>query len=332
MLTPLEEKRIHRFNATLSKEVTVEVHLSEDSRSAEFDQFCKQLVNIAPRIKTVVNGDDSESLPAIRIGPRLRYHGIPTGRELDPFLEALAYLDAKPADLPPSIKAKFTHTGVPANIRVFVTPVCQFCPGVLRQILPLPFAVESVSLTVIDGVLFTDLAEQSKIRSAPTILLDEQFRWSGAVTLVELSDAIVHRDPAMLGRPTFERLILEGGAFDLAEMMQDQDKIFPAFIELLTDETLNVRLAAMVTAEELAAGNHELASQMIEPLQSRFQDAVDTVKGDILYVLGEIRSRKPLPYLNDIINGDYDAEVKEAAQEAMEKIRRAQSDGLNAIE
>jgi hypothetical protein len=323
MLTPQEETRIHRFNATLSKEVTVEVHLSEDSRSAEFDQFCKRLVNIAPKIKTVVNGGEPESLPAIRIGPRLRYHGIPTGRELDPFLEALAYLDTKPADLPQSIKAKFTGTSVPADIRVFVTPVCQFCPGVLRQILPLPFVVESVSLTVIDGVLFTDLAEKSKIRSVPTILLDNQFRWSGAVTLDELSQAIVHRDPAMLGGPTLERMILDGGAFDLAEMMLNQGKIFPAFIDLLADETLNVRLAAMVTAEELAAGDHELASQMIEPLQSRFQDAVDTVKGDILYVLGEIRSRKPLPILNDVINGNYDAEVKEAAQEAVEKIEEA---------
>jgi hypothetical protein len=322
MLTPQEEKRIRRFNTTLSKKVTIEVRLSEDSRGTEFEQFCDRLVNIAPKIKMVVNGDEPESLPAIRIGPRLRYHGIPTGRELDPFLEALAYLDTKQADLPQSIKAKFTGASIPADIRVFVTPVCQFCPGVLRQILPLPFVVESISLTVIDGVLFTDLAEESKIRSAPTILLDEQFRWSGAITLDELSEAIVHRDPAMLGRPTLERLILDGGAFDLAEMMFDQGKIFPAFIDLLTDETLTVRLAAMVTAEELAAGNRELASQMIEPLKSRFQDAVDTVKGDILYILGELKSRKPLSVLNDVITGNYDAEVKEAAQEAVEKIRK----------
>jgi hypothetical protein len=39
--------------------------------------------------------------------------------------------------------------------------------------------------------------------------------------------------------------------------------------------------------------------------------------------LGEIRSRKPLPILNDVINGNYDAEVKEAAQEAVEKIEEA---------
>jgi hypothetical protein len=323
MLTPKEETRIRRFNATLSKDVTIQVHRSEDSRGANLEQFCERLVSIAPRIKTVVNGDEPETLPAIRIGPRLRYHGIPNGKELEPFLEALAYLDTKPADLPQSIKAKFTGASLPADIRVFVTPVCQFCPGVLRQILPLPFAVESVSLTVIDGVLFTDLAEKSKIRSAPTILLDEQFRWSGAVTLEELSDAIVHRDPAMLGRPTLERLILDGGAFDLAEMMLGQGKIFPAFINLLADETMNVRLAAMVTAEELAARDHELALRMIEPLQNHFQDAVDTVKGDILYILGEIKSPKPLPILNDVITGNYDAEVKEAAREAVEKITRA---------
>lgn len=322
MLTPQEETRIRRFNATLSKEVTIQVHLSEDSRGSELEQFCERLVNIAPKIKAVVNGDETESPPAIRIGPRLRYHGIPTGRELEPFLEALAYLDTKPADLPHSINAKFTGACVPADIRVFVTPVCQFCPAVLRQVLPLPFAAESVFLTVIDGVLFADLAEESKIRSVPTILLDNQFRWSGAVTLEELSEAIVHRDPAMLGRPTLERLILDGGAFDLAELMLNQGKIFPAFIDLLADEALNVRLAAMVTAEELAVCNHELASQMIEPLQNRFQDAVDTVKGDILYILGEIKSRKPLPILNDVITGNYDTEVKEAAREAMAKIQK----------
>jgi hypothetical protein len=46
----------------------------------------------------------------------------------------------------------------------------------------------------------------------------------------------------------------------------------------------------------------------------------DPVKGDIIYILGESGDYKIAPRVKMIISGEYNAEVKEAASEALEKI------------
>jgi HEAT repeat protein len=44
------------------------------------------------------------------------------------------------------------------------------------------------------------------------------------------------------------------------------------------------------------------------------------VKGDLLYVLGELGNREMLPRLRRIQSGPFAGDVKEAAAEAIEKI------------
>ena len=114
-----------------------------------------------------------------------------------------------------------------------------------------------------------------------------------------------------------------GNASQLAAMMLDSEKIFPAFIELLVNTTMFVRLGAMVVMEEIADQNPEIAAQVIEPLWKRFHGVADQVKGDILYVFGELSAAKSVPMLKAVINGAYSEEVKEAAREALEKIEMA---------
>ena len=76
----------------------------------------------------------------------------------------------------------------------------------------------------------------------------------------------------------------------------------------------------MVAIEEIAQEAPGLAAEAIAPLWDRFENAGDQIKGDILYLFGEIGNQDVLPRLDEVIKGDYDAEVKEAAQEAREKL------------
>jgi hypothetical protein len=55
-------------------------------------------------------------------------------------------------------------------------------------------------------------------------------------------------------------------------------------------------------------------------LWSCFEKADDTVKGDLLYVLGVVGNSATRAKLNRVIEGTYSEEVKEAAREALEKI------------
>ena len=83
----------------------------------------------------------------------------------------------------------------------------------------------------------------------------------------------------------------------------------------------SVRLGAMVVMENLNSENSALASQAVLPLWDRFHQMSDQVKGDTLYVFGEIGHPQAVPMLETVLKNPYDAEVKEAAAEALDRIK-----------
>jgi len=322
MLKPQEEANLRSLNDRLETAIQIHYYLPDDPRSGGIKDFCRQLTQIAPKIQVAADEYDPEGRPLIRIGDRMRYVGVPSGREFDPFLEALAVLAGEPApvtaEAPLLEDLKNIHP--PAQVRVYVAPFCGFCPTIVRNLMALPFVTDTVLLTVVDAAMFEDLSKADHVQSVPTVTLDGQYRWTGQFPLQELVEAAVARDPAKLERSTLERMLVEGGAADLAEMMQDNGTIFPGLYDLIATENFMVRLAAMVAMEELVARNSELAQQAVEPLWERFSEVPDIIRGDILYVFGEIGSAAARRHLKTVQSGDYDAEVKEAAVEALDKL------------
>jgi hypothetical protein len=191
---------------------------------------------------------------------------------------------------------------------------------VVRRLLPLPFAAAPVYLTVNDGTLFPDIAAAHHIRSVPTLVLDDHLRWTGRVDIDELARAVVNRDPATLGSETLGRILqAEGGAYELAGMMHRYGSVFPAFADLLSDERFTIRLAAMVTVEDLQSRDANLSRQVVGPMLDRYDNVTTAVKGDFLYLLGELKAAEALPLLQKA-EADPNEEIREAATEAMEKV------------
>jgi glutaredoxin len=319
-MTPQEEKQIRKWNSELSDDIQISLLVTEDKRSMEFIDFSENLNCLAPKIRIVKEEGEPTGAPAIQIGHALRYHAIPLGTELEPFLEAVSILDKKVPRIPESIQDRLEKIKLPTALRLYVSQQCPFCPMTARQMIPLCAANEFIELTIIDCTLFPEMAQSNRIQSVPTVLLDEQFRWTGSFRLEELVEIITKRDPAKLGTSYLETMLREGNAAQLAEMMLDKENIFPAFHDLLIHEKWPVRLGAMVALEEIAGRNLELAAQVIDPLWERFHHAEDPVKGDIIYILGESGDHRIAPRLEIILSGQYHTEVKEAAKEALEKI------------
>ena len=262
-------------------------------------------------------------LPAIGIGPRIDYCGVPAGNDLTVFLNTLKTLDRQTDRLPKDIAQRLRKIKPASDMTLFISPSCRFCPAVLNQIVPLPVEAECVYLTIIDATIFSDVAEANKVLSVPTVLVDGQYRWTGDVQFSDLCTAIEKRDPTQLDATVLQRMITEGGAFDLARMMLKSGRIFPAFIELLVNENLSVRLAAMVTVEEMAAEDVSAARKVIEPLWQRYSHMNDAVKGDILYIFGELRSPVTRDYIRWVLDTETNPEIKEAAHDALELINKS---------
>jgi hypothetical protein len=319
-MTPQEEAQIRKFNNELSADIDVGLVMTGDGRSKEFEHFCEDLIRLAPKIRLTREEGEPEETPAIQVRHALVYHAVPLGKELPPFLNALSASDGGAENIPTSIGDHLKRIHVPAMLRLFISQQCPFCPATVQRITPLVEANELIHLTIIDCTLFPEMAEANQIQSVPALLLDKQFRWTGSFLIEEVIEVITNRDPAELGSLSLERMLKEGNAAKLAEMMLESGHIFPSLFDLLTHHKWPVRLGAMVVMEEVTSRNPELATQVVDPLWERFQHVEDPVKGDIIHVLGESGNHRILPWMRKVLDGEYDAEVKEAAREALEKI------------
>lgn len=320
MFSDIEKKQLLKLNNSLSRDIKIGLAASGHPLSQMFQKFCDNLVQLVPKIRIAKEDGSPRQAPQILIGNGLRYQALPGGLEMPPFIEALTALDSEPIQITESIKSRLKKNNLPATLIVFMAPQCTYCPQVLSQLIPLSMVEAGVQLIVIDGSLFPDAAQTHKIQSVPTILLDEQFRWTGSVPIDEIIDAISTRNPALLGATSLESIVKDGQASHLAAMMLDAREIFPAFYDLLIHDKWPVRLGAMVVIEEIAAQAPRMASEIIEPLWGRFERVSDQIKGDLLYLFGEIGDPNVIPWLEAVSAGEFDAEVIEAAKEALEKL------------
>ncbi len=319
-ISDLEKKQILKLSDQLSGEVTISLIESEHPKYAAFKNFCDNLNHLVPGIKIKKGGDSIKEPPQIVIGDRLRYQTVPAGHELQPFLEALAAFSSDPPTVDESAKDQLAEDRLPATLTLFIAPLCTFCPAVVRKLIPLPLMDDKIQLVIIDGTLFPEIAESNKISAVPTLLIDEQFRWTGSVPLEEIINTINTRDPMSLGAASLENILKEGQAGHLAAMMLEGNQLIPAFYDLLIHEKWHIRLGAMVVMEEIAEKNPALASEVVNFLRQQFQGLSDPVKGDILYILGEIKDMRSRSWLEEVLAGDCNEEVMEAAQEALDKM------------
>lgn len=318
-MTPHEQEQIRKWGRAVSVKTRIQLLRTEDPRSRELARFCEDLAGLAPGIHVTREEGAPGDLPAIGIGDSITIHGVPIGTELAPFLDALSGRHEGYA-LSGADRRRLERVDLPALLRLFVTPQCGFCPGVVRQLLALASASRSIHLVIVDGTLFPEVARSEKIQSVPTLILDTMFRWTGSVKLQELLAVIESRDPVTLGSSSLENMLKQGEASRLAGLMLQQETIFPALIDLLAHRKWPVRLGAMVAMEEIAERRPELARTVAGPLWQKFEAAEEQAKGDILHVLGEIADRRYVSALLRVRDGAYGKEITEAAKEALEKI------------
>jgi len=320
MFSDIEKKQLLKLSHSLSRDIKIGLVAAEHPQSRMFRKYCDNLVKLVPKIRITKADGSPQQAPQILIGNGLKYQALPGGLEMPPFIEALTALDSGPIPKTESIKSRLKKNNLPATLTVFMAPHCTHCPQVISQLIPLSMIEAGVQLIVIDGTLFPDAAQTHRIQSVPTILLDEQFRWTGLVPLDEIIEAICTRNPALLGASSLESILKDGQASHLAAMMLEAQDIFPAFYDLLIHDKWPIRLGAMVVIEEIAGKSPGKASEAIDPLWARFDGVSDQIKGDILYLFGEIGDRRAIPWLTAVNAGEFNAEVKEAAREALEKL------------
>lgn len=287
--------------------------------SDQLTDFCDRFKQLVPRASIKKEADEAFRMPAIIIGrhANIAYQAVPSGKELPPFLQALDQAETSGRSLPAQLVEKIDRLNLPVWLTVYIAPACPHCPHAVGSLLPLAHASPHLRLSVIDAGLSAQQAQADGVRSVPTVLMDDQWRWTGQVDPAEIVDLATARDPARLSAASLRQMLESGEAACLAELMISRQSVFASFYELLVHERWSVRLGAMVAAEYMIEQAPSLAAGMAEALISRFENASAQAQGDAAYLLGLIRSPMALEHLRAVVGGAFDAMVKEAAAEAL---------------
>jgi hypothetical protein len=317
---PKEETIIRNWNEEAPYNIDVRLVLTKDKRSGEFEKFGERLSHLAPKIHIQEEKTEAADLPAIQICENIRYHAVPIQKELEPFLEALVLFNKSET---PQYRG-LDKINIPATLSLYIALECSFCPEAVRKLLPLAVNNPMIRFSVFDAALFDDRAKAEGIRSVPTVLLDGNYRWTGSPPVSDIVHMMIHRNPSQLSASSLESILKEGDAESVARMMIRHGLIFPAFIDLLVHDKWHVRLGAMVAMESVLEEDADLAAQAVKPIWDRIQTAENSVKGDILYILGKIGDNDMIPKLESISTDTANKEIKEAATEAIETIKKKQ--------
>jgi glutaredoxin len=327
-MASLVEKQIIAVGKKIHRPARIGFIETPHAHSAAIRLFAEQLQKLVSEIRISTEQGGNHELPALVIGRSLRYQGVPEGKELAPFLEALLMLNSEQTSVNGETYNSLSDMQLPAHLNVFVTPQCPFCPQVVRQMLPLVHANEQIQVTITDVKRFPETLQQNEVKAVPTVILDEQFRWTGKFKMGELVDVLTNRHPSALGVTSLETLLKEGRASQLAHMMLTENMIFEPFHDLLTHDKWPLRLGAMVAMEVMMAENPELCLGVLNNLKKKFDRLSNPVKGDMLYIFGQSGRKNLLPFIAEVMGGDFDMEVKEAAKEAYEQIESSSSQGI----
>lgn len=222
--------------------------------------------------------------------------------------------------LPKVIHDNLASVDLPVELKLYVASQCPHCPEVIRTLIPLAAECKKIHLKIIDGTIYTKEADEDKVMSVPCLILDNGFRWIGAVNPEEVADMVVNRDPSCLTSSSLKMILEEGKAGWIAQQMLEQRAIFSGFIPLLTHETWSVRLGAMVVLEEIAEKNSDLALTIAPTLFKSFGGADIPTQGDILYALGESGDESVRDKIISLMAQITHPEVVEAARAALEAI------------
>ncbi len=323
-MNPLQELKISEWDARLSQQVRITVVSTNNPKSPDFVRFCQSFIRAAPKVQLRQQSDETQAYPSILVGENLRYFALPENAELDPFLEAIEASATGSVPVSDEVRNRINAIETAISVKVYITQHCPICPWKVRELIPVAILNPLIDLRIIDAGLFEEMAESDCIQSVPTVVF-EDFRWTSKTPLQEMLAIFSTHDPFALSPDSIEEMLRSGEASKVAQMMIEREQILPSFPDFLADEKFSTRLGAMAAAEEIVKKNIKLAAHFAMPLWERFKRANDTVREDILYILGLSGNLEVIPMLESVSDGQYPMILRETAIEAIESIREVNS-------
>lgn len=286
----------------------------------QFQAVADQLTGLSPRL-AIRHQSKPVLRPGFELAGNILFSALPLQKGLPPFLNALSQTAGSRPVLPDPVKNRIDRLDIPIRLKLYITPACPHCPDMVNTLIPIALSSSLIQLEILDGSLFNREAQKDRVASAPCLILDDDFRWTGGVTALEILKMAVSRDPSTLSTATLKHIMEEGDASWIAGQMAEKKKIFDNFVHLICYPLWSVRLGAMVVVEELAQTHPDLILQLCPPLIDQFDSVDIPAQGDILYALGEAGDLKTADWIEKKLPSFSHPDLIDAANEAIASIR-----------
>lgn len=339
-----ERRTVRVWAAHVQGKIPLALETTRDERSSVLQAFAHELTTLAPQIVLHPLFSDTDDPPGFFPGHGWIWHAAPAGAELRPFLEILAIHgerstspqgparppEGKPLETGPDLRVPAALASLletirsPRELAVFTAPQCPHCAHMLLELAPIPSVAPSLVIRVFDATLFPERARAAGIRSVPTVLYGDDFRWTGRVHIQHIFEVVCRNEHTALSAAAAIRVLKEGKAHELAQLMLASPTTWPDFAAVLTHPDWSVRLGALVVLEELAEKDINKAGAYLSVLWENMDGLPPSVQGDVLYATGIVGDAlwkdRVLQWL-ETRKGD--PELREAAEETLKKLEGA---------
>ncbi len=329
MLSEHELKEVQVVTSRLVEPVTLKVF-----RSGADDKFENNLIGLAAQVSGVsankILFEESDKgpfsdKPSVTVSAsgkdRIHYCALPEGSEFRPFLNLISWLgkDPEKASAPEGANFQGEAGHSPIQILVLMASACPHCPSVVNSCLELAVLNENADVIIADATVFSDLAEKYKVKSTPTVVINETTTIVGQTTLTELSDKVSQTVEPQGFTDTLKSMINSGRAEDAgALLVKAPDK--SAILPLYKSGEFSTRMGVLVALEEALEIDPRSLDPLVDDLLPLLESEDVGLRGDTAELLGNIGVIKAAGFLEKL-KEDTDEDVKEAAMEALEKLQ-----------
>jgi glutaredoxin len=249
----------------------------------------------------------------------VNYLALPEDQETGPFLEMLSScLPAGPA-IDFDLSSRLAGLAEPADIWIFIAPVCPYCPHAVRAANKLAAASDKVNTTIIDVALFPELAARFKVRSVPMIVINKELLIGEMRPAEDLAQILLARGTPAYRMETIESQVKTGNSELAADQLLRIDRSIPAFLEAWRRSTLSTRMGLYLAAEKALVQVPRILDDIVSGLVEMLDSSDIAVKGDTADLLGRIghhTAKLPLERLLQDANPD----IVEVAEEALKNL------------
>ncbi|MDG7038924.1 MAG: thioredoxin family protein [Nitrososphaerota archaeon] len=145
-----------RFN------LDAQVHSSNDPLFSDLRMM------VAPSIALLTSGNY-----------RIKYYGKPEGREEEAFRDVLAYIRTGNITLSNSTISCIKNVQRYLNAKLYVTPICPYCPRMFKWLAQLTVISQYITLEVINVFDFFEMAKTEDITAVPYLVINDKYKLLG---------------------------------------------------------------------------------------------------------------------------------------------------------